>query len=332
MPSSPACTCLSCPVHDRVQNTPCPVYPTSSITDAQWAVLEPLLPPPGNTAGRGGRPEKHPRRVVLDAIFYLVRGGIAWAALPRDFPPHQTVYGLFGRWAAPGHVAADPRRPARSRARARGTRPAAHRGDHRLPVGARRGHRARHAPAATTRGRRSTAANATSPWTPAGCCSRSWSPSPASRTATPRTGCWPQLTRPVLHGQPGLGRRRLRRTARHLGPQGPGPDRRGGQTHRRRQGLRGAAPPLGRRAHIRLDQQVPPLRPRLRDPARAPRSDGPHLHDHDHVTTSRPHRRLVAPVSRCSLSRPTPRITQTCRAAHGSVEQRGHHLSDSDLI
>jgi transposase len=100
--SSPACTCLSCPAHDRVQNTPCPVYPSSSITDAQWAVLAPLLPPPGNTAGRGGRPEKHPRRVVLDAIFYLVRGGIAWAALPRDFPPHQTVYGLFGRWARQG--------------------------------------------------------------------------------------------------------------------------------------------------------------------------------------------------------------------------------------
>jgi transposase len=102
VPSSPACTCLSCPAHDRVQNTPCPVYPTSSITDAQWAVLAPLLPPPGNTAGRGGRPEKHPRRLVLDAIFYLVRGGIAWAALPRDFPPHQTVYGLFGRWARQG--------------------------------------------------------------------------------------------------------------------------------------------------------------------------------------------------------------------------------------
>lgn len=99
MSSSPICTCLSCPVHDRASAPPCPVYPTSSITDAQWAVLEPLLPPPGNTGGRGGRPEKHPRRQVLDAIFYLVRGGIAWAALPHGFPPHQTVYGIFGRWA-----------------------------------------------------------------------------------------------------------------------------------------------------------------------------------------------------------------------------------------
>jgi transposase len=78
------------------------VYPSSSITDAQWAVLGPLLPAPGHTKGRGGRPEKHPRRLVLDAIFYLVRGGIAWAALPHDFPPHQTVYGLFTRWARAG--------------------------------------------------------------------------------------------------------------------------------------------------------------------------------------------------------------------------------------
>lgn len=102
MSSSPICTCLSCPVHDRGPDVACPVYPTSSITDAQWAVLAPLLPPPGNAGGRGGRPESHPRRLVLDAIFYLVRGGIAWAALPHDFPPHQTVYGIYGRWTRSG--------------------------------------------------------------------------------------------------------------------------------------------------------------------------------------------------------------------------------------
>jgi len=50
-----------------------------------------------NTGGRGARPEKHPRRLLLDAIFYVVTGGIAWAALPHDFPPHKTVYGLFAR-------------------------------------------------------------------------------------------------------------------------------------------------------------------------------------------------------------------------------------------
>lgn len=113
MPVSPVCSCMSCPAHsngvpdtDRsttVRPVTCGYYPTSSITDAQWVILEPLLPAPGNTAGRGGRPEKHPRRVVLDAIFYLVVGGIAWAAMPHDFPPHKTVYGLFRRWSATGN-------------------------------------------------------------------------------------------------------------------------------------------------------------------------------------------------------------------------------------
>ncbi|MGH3602547.1 MAG: IS5 family transposase [Pseudonocardiaceae bacterium] len=77
----------------------CPVYPSSSITDAQWAVLKPLLPPPGNITDRGGRPEKHPRRTILDAIFYVVRGGIAWRQMPHDFPPATTVYDIFRRWA-----------------------------------------------------------------------------------------------------------------------------------------------------------------------------------------------------------------------------------------
>jgi len=60
------------------------------MTDGQWALLAPLLPAAGSTGGRGGRPEKWDRRLVLDAIFYLVRGGIAWRTLPADFPPHQT--------------------------------------------------------------------------------------------------------------------------------------------------------------------------------------------------------------------------------------------------
>jgi transposase len=99
---------VSCPAHPNGADKPtsktaaCGFYPTSSMTDAQWAVIEPLLPAPGNTRGRGGRPEKHPRRLVMDAIFYLVTGGIAWAALPHDLPPYKTVYGIFGRWAKTG--------------------------------------------------------------------------------------------------------------------------------------------------------------------------------------------------------------------------------------
>ena len=54
------------------------------MTDGQWALLAPLLPAAGSTGGRGGRPERWDRRLVLDAIFYLVCGGIAWRALPAD--------------------------------------------------------------------------------------------------------------------------------------------------------------------------------------------------------------------------------------------------------
>lgn len=100
MSLSPVCVCLSCPAHDSGKSSG--LYPSSSMTNAQWAIVEPLLPPAGNTGGKGGRPEKHPRRLVLDAIFYLVRGGIAWAQLPHDFPPHQTVYDWFRRWVRIG--------------------------------------------------------------------------------------------------------------------------------------------------------------------------------------------------------------------------------------
>jgi transposase len=68
-------------------------YP-SDTSDEQWEVIEPLLPP----VNTGGRPEKHPRRAVVDAILYVVRTGCAWRQLPADFPPWQTVYWYFVRW------------------------------------------------------------------------------------------------------------------------------------------------------------------------------------------------------------------------------------------
>ena len=68
-------------------------YP-SDTSDEQWAVIEPLLP----QVNTGGRPEKHPRRAVVDAILYVVRTGCSWRQLPADFPPWQTVYWYFVRW------------------------------------------------------------------------------------------------------------------------------------------------------------------------------------------------------------------------------------------
>jgi transposase len=76
-------------------------YP-SDVTDAQWAVIDPLLPDPAWLAGRGGRREKHCRRVIVDAILYVVDNGIKWRALPADFPPWPTVYKRFSLWEKAG--------------------------------------------------------------------------------------------------------------------------------------------------------------------------------------------------------------------------------------
>ncbi|GAA4990078.1 IS5 family transposase [Yinghuangia aomiensis] len=67
-------------------------------------MLERLLPTPACQTRQGGRPEKHHRRDIVDAIRYVVDNGIKWRALPADFPPFQTVFGFFTRWAAAGVV------------------------------------------------------------------------------------------------------------------------------------------------------------------------------------------------------------------------------------
>jgi putative transposase len=72
-------------------------YP-SDLTDEQWAVLQPLIPP----ARPGGRPRKTDMREVLNALFYLNREGCTWRALPRDFPPWKTVYNYFELWKLDG--------------------------------------------------------------------------------------------------------------------------------------------------------------------------------------------------------------------------------------
>jgi transposase len=59
----------------------------SDMTDAEWAVLEPLLPP----ASHVGRPRKWPLRRIVEAILYLLRGGLPWRMLPPCFPPVSTV-------------------------------------------------------------------------------------------------------------------------------------------------------------------------------------------------------------------------------------------------
>ncbi|MGW2184265.1 transposase, partial [Streptomyces sp. NPDC001732] len=62
------------------------------MTDAEWAEVRPLLPVPAWFQGRDGRPEGHCHRQLLDAIRYLVVGGISWRAMPAGFPAWSRVY------------------------------------------------------------------------------------------------------------------------------------------------------------------------------------------------------------------------------------------------
>ena len=72
-------------------------YP-SDVTDEQWALLEPLVPP----ARPGGRPREVDIREVVNALFYRNRNGCGWRALPHDFPAWKTVYNYFQWWAWDG--------------------------------------------------------------------------------------------------------------------------------------------------------------------------------------------------------------------------------------
>lgn len=75
-------------------------YP-SDLTDEEWAVLSPLVPP----ARSGGRPRTTDMRDVLSAILYIAEGGVAWRMLPKDFPPVSTVRGYFYQWRNDGTLA-----------------------------------------------------------------------------------------------------------------------------------------------------------------------------------------------------------------------------------
>jgi putative transposase len=65
----------------------------TDLTEAQWAFVQPMLPRPY----RRGRPPTD-RRVILNAILYVLKGGIPWRLLPKTFPPWQTVYHVFRAW------------------------------------------------------------------------------------------------------------------------------------------------------------------------------------------------------------------------------------------
>lgn len=79
--------------------TPPPTPPTrkpypSDLREGEWALLEPLVP----AIKSGGRPARHSRREIVNAILYVVQGGNQWRAMPHDLPPWQTAYDYFRIW------------------------------------------------------------------------------------------------------------------------------------------------------------------------------------------------------------------------------------------
>ena len=73
-------------------------YP-SDLSDAQWAILQPLLYP---EPAHPGRPPRVERREVANAILYVLRTGCQWRYLPEGFPHWNTVYWYFKRWRDDG--------------------------------------------------------------------------------------------------------------------------------------------------------------------------------------------------------------------------------------
>ena len=72
-------------------------YPTD-LTDEQWSRLEPLIPAPKP----GGRPVRYPRREIVNAVVYQLRGGAAWRMLPHDLPPWGITYHYWASWRKDG--------------------------------------------------------------------------------------------------------------------------------------------------------------------------------------------------------------------------------------
>ncbi len=72
-------------------------YPTD-LTDAGWDLIKDLIPPPKP----GGRKRELDMRAVVNAIFYVVDGGIKWRMLPHEYPNHNSVYWYFSQWRDSG--------------------------------------------------------------------------------------------------------------------------------------------------------------------------------------------------------------------------------------
>jgi transposase len=76
---------------------------SSSLTDEEWTILEPLLPqvlPPKKQT----RPLEWTKRELIDGMLYQLKNGCNWEDLPKDLPPYSTVYWHYKQWRAAGSI------------------------------------------------------------------------------------------------------------------------------------------------------------------------------------------------------------------------------------
>ena len=72
-------------------------YP-SDLTDEEWALIEPLIPP----SKRGGGKRTADMREVVNGLMYVLSTGCQWRAIPKDLPPRSTVHGYLDLWSWDG--------------------------------------------------------------------------------------------------------------------------------------------------------------------------------------------------------------------------------------
>lgn len=72
---------------------------SSSLTDQEWEIIEPLLPKKKRT-----RPAKWSKREILDGVLYQLKNGCNWCDLPTDLPPYSTVFWHYKQWRREGVI------------------------------------------------------------------------------------------------------------------------------------------------------------------------------------------------------------------------------------
>ena len=72
---------------------------SSSLTDKEWEIIEPLLPKKKRT-----KPPTWSKREILDGILYQLKNGCNWSDLPKDLPPYSTVFWHYKQWRTEGII------------------------------------------------------------------------------------------------------------------------------------------------------------------------------------------------------------------------------------